>query len=90
MRVRRTHNCLVHSKPWMQQLRLILTRDLVVIVVFQTTDWEVHYHYLLALVMKYLTLLILTQTSMHSGAHRPRETRQCFKRINQQSVTEGG
>ena len=54
MRVRRTHNCLVHSKPWMQQPRVILlTRDLIVIVVFQTTNREVHYHYLLTLVMKY-------------------------------------
>ena len=83
VRVRWTHNCLVHSKPWMQQPRLILTRDLVVIVVFQTTYWEVHYHYLLVLVMN------LTQTSMHLGAHRPSETRQHFKSINQQSVTGG-
>ena len=73
MRVKWAHNCLVYSKPWTQQPRLILTGGSLPLPsgVSHELSYPAHFN----------------PNFYAFGAHWLRETRQHFKRINQQSVT---
>ena len=86
MRVRRTHNCLVYSKPWMQQPRLNTYQRL-------SRDHSLLDHLpggslpLPSGVSHELSYPARFNPNFYAfGTHWLRETRQHFKQINQQSV----